>query len=415
MSMVTAAILAVGTELLSDGRVDTNGVTLSRVLAAEGVATGLRLQLADDPEAIGTWLARCADAFPVVIVSGGLGPTLDDVTRDAVSAAFGLPLRRDARVLSGLEARYRSRGREVTEPVARQADVPAGAVVLPNRDGTAPGLLLERPGGGVVVLLPGVPHEMERIMTEEALPRLRGLWSGRADAEAPIVRPGLKVAGLYEVDVQSRVADLFEGHPEWLTLLASAGEITVIVGAPDPVRARELLRGVRARLGDHVFTEDPDEGLEHVVARGLTESGLRLAIAESCTGGLLGSMLTRVPGASSWFVQGWITYSDDSKHAALGVDPGLIRRCGAVSAEVAEAMAAAARERSGADLAVSITGIAGPDGGTTEKPVGLVYIGLADADASRATKHRFPGGRETVRMLSARNALDRIRRRLIAG
>jgi len=385
------------------------------MLAAEGIVTGVRLQLPDDEASIGVWLLRCLERVPLVVVSGGLGPTLDDVTREAVSKALGLPLASDPAILAGLEERYRARGRALTRPMERQADIPAGAIVLPNRDGTAPGLLLERPDGRLIVLLPGVPHEMERIMKEEALPRLRATALWREAGRTPITRLGMKVAGLFETEVQSRIEDLFADRPEWLTLLASAGEISVIVSAPDAAEARRLFLQARERLGDHVFTEELSESLEQVVGRLLSDRGLRLAVAESCTGGLLGSLITRVAGASGWFTQGWVTYSDESKRAALGIDPELIRRHGAVSAEVAEAMAAAARDRSGADVSLSITGIAGPDGATAGKPVGLVYIGLADARGAHVTEHRFLGGRESVRLLSARNALNHLRRRLMAG
>jgi nicotinamide-nucleotide amidase len=407
---VQAALLAVGTELLADGRPDTNGIAISRLLAARGIATGLRVQLPDEVETIARVLGEAASRYPLLIVTGGLGPTMDDVTREALARAFGLGLTEHPAALEQIEARLRSRGRPMTAVSRRQALVPQGAEVLPNPAGTAPGVLLGAPGGARIFLLPGVPHEMHRMMAEQVLPRLAGA------AGPPLAWRALKAAGLTEVQVQEKVADLADAHPSAsLTLLAAPMEITIIFRAGEPREADRLAGLAAGRLGEAVFSEDPDRGLEEATGSLLRERGLTLATAESCTGGLLGSLVTRVPGSSTWYRQGWITYANESKTSALGVPAELWQREGAVSEAVAEAMAAGARRLSGASHALSITGIAGPEGGSPEKPVGLVYIGLASPGGCAVTRHVFPGDRETIRLFAARAALNRLRLALRAG
>jgi nicotinamide-nucleotide amidase len=406
---IRAALVAVGTELLADGRPDTNGTAISRLLAARGVATGLRVQVPDEEEPIARVLSEAAPHFPVIIVTGGLGPTVDDVTRQALARAFGLGLAEDPEALEQIEARLRSRGREITPASRRQALVPHGAETLANPAGTAPGVFLAAPGGAWIFLLPGVPHEMLRMMVEQVLPRLS------AAAGPPLAWKGLKAAGLTEVQVQEKVLDLMDSSPSAsLTLLASPMEISLIFRAADPREADRLARRAAERLGDAVFSEELETGLEQAAGRLLKRRGLTLATAESCTGGLLGSLVTRVPGSSGWYLQGWITYSNESKTSSLGVPAGIWQRDGAVSEATAEAMAVAARSLSGASHALSISGIAGPDGGTPDRPVGLVYIGLATGAGCAVTRHLFPGDRETIRLFAARAALNRLRLALTA-
>jgi len=399
-----AALVAVGTELLADGRPDTNAVSIGRLLSARGVATGLRIQVPDDEEEIARMLSQAAERFPLVIVTGGLGPTVDDVTREAVARAFGAPLSEDPAALAALEAGMRARGRALTPAGRRQALVPRGAEILPNPVGTAPGLCLGTASGARVFLLPGVPHEMQRMMVEQVLTRIEEMLG------APLAWRGLKAAGLTEVQVQEHLIDLLASSPSAsLTLLASPMEISIILRASEPREADRLARRAAERLGEAVFTDDLESGLESAAGRILAVRGETLAVAESCTGGLLGELITRVPGSSQWFLQGWVTYSNASKVSALGIAADLVEREGAVSEATAELMAQAARRLSGASHSLSISGIAGPDGGTPEKPVGLVFIGLATGDACVVTRHLFPGDRETVRLFAARTALNRLR------
>ncbi|HEY3174373.1 MAG TPA: CinA family nicotinamide mononucleotide deamidase-related protein [Candidatus Polarisedimenticolia bacterium] len=403
-------VIAIGTELLEDGRPDTNGVFVSRMLASRGIRTARRVQVGDDEEEIASALRQAGRDFPVVVVTGGLGPTIDDVTREALSRAFDLDLVEEPALLEEMARRYRSRGREMNRWAARQALLPRGARALPNAGGTAPGIVLGLPAGGLMVLLPGVPHEMERMMREQVLPLIEELGPAGAGAARALA---MKVSGLTEMEVQERIIDLFDqGSPREgpsLTLLASPAEISVIVRGDDAPRVDSIFRQIRERLGEAVFGEDLEAGLETAVGRLLSSRGLTLACAESCTGGMMGAMATRVPGSSAWFLQGWVTYSDEAKRTMLQIDAALIERHGAVSAEIAMAMALAARRLSGADIGAAITGIAGPEGGSAEKPVGLVHIAVATRHGCRQTRHLFPGDREAIRLFASRTALNRVR------
>ncbi|HZI93719.1 MAG TPA: CinA family nicotinamide mononucleotide deamidase-related protein [Patescibacteria group bacterium] len=410
---LSAAVIAVGTELVADGRQDTNGATIGLMLASIGYETATRTCVADDEELIAFALEEAARRVSLVIVTGGLGPTVDDVTREAAARAFDAPLQQDNLLLEDLRLRYQRRGMKFSEWSARQAMVPRGAEPIPNQAGTAPGLLFIRPNGTLVALLPGVPHEMERMMTEQLLPRLRDLAAAAGgDGGGGLVTRGLKTTGLNEIEVQTRVLDLFDAGHEGgttLTLLASPGEVSVIVRGRNAAAVESTWTQARARLGEHVFADDAFTGLESAVARVRPRESSRSPTAESCTGGLLGSLITKVPGSSRWYLQGWITYSNESKVASLGIDRQLLELHGAVSEQVATAMAEAARQRSGADIAVSITGIAGPEGGTQNKPVGLVYLATATEASTRVTRHLFPGDRQNIRLFSARAALGRVR------
>jgi len=412
-----AALIAIGTELLADGRHDTNGVTLARILASIGIETVSRMMVVDDEQEIAVALEEASERVALVIATGGLGPTVDDVTREGASRAFHLELHPDERILAALRQRYAALGRTFSDLSARQALVPRGAEILSNAVGTAPGLLLARPHGRLVALLPGVPHEMESMMRDQLVARLTAAWP-----ERPLLSRGIKVAGLTEVEVQTRLGDLLDplldqgGGPRRgsVTLLAAPGEVSVMFRGKDEQHLDEIHRQARVRIGDDIFTDDMEAALEAVVGQLLVSRGLTTAVAESCTGGMLAALLTRTPGSSRWFRQGWVTYSDESKISELGVDPELIRRHGAVSAQVADAMAKAARRRSGTDFGLSITGIAGPDGGTREKPVGIVYLSLADSGGSLATRHRFAGDREAIRLIACKTALERLRRRVLS-
>ncbi|HET6373705.1 MAG TPA: CinA family nicotinamide mononucleotide deamidase-related protein [Candidatus Polarisedimenticolia bacterium] len=410
MTAGRAAVIAVGTELILDGRSDTNGLSICRRLAARGIAADLRMQLPDETHEVALAFRHAVDRFPLVIVTGGLGPTMDDVTREAACEAFDLRLELSASVVETITRRYAERGRTPTDTSLRQAMVPLGAVVLPNEAGTAPGLLLVRPGNRQVFLLPGVPHEMERMLRDQVFPRIA---PQAVAGDSPLARRTLKTAGRMELEVQEKIGDLFTPAAVTsairFTLLASAGEVSVIISGSDQALVERLHAESLARLGRAVFTEDLDVALEDVVGRMLGAAGRSISTAESCTGGMLAESITRVPGSSAWFQQGWIVYSNDSKSAMLGLDRSLIERHGAVSEQTADAMANAARSLSGASIGVSITGIAGPDGGSADKPVGLVYIGVAAEGGCRVTRHLFGGDRDLIRLLATRTALNRVR------
>ena len=403
--MTRAAIIAVGTELVLDGRSDTNGDWTARRLAAAGIETRWRVQVPDDTGEIARALIDAAGRFDLVIVTGGLGPTVDDVTLDGAAEAFGLPLDEDRELRESLERRYAGRGGRPPGWASRQARVPRGARILGNRVGTAVGLAVTRPGGCLVVLMPGVPSEMEIMLEEQLLPLLE-----KPDAGTALFVRSLRVAGLSESRLQETIADLIpQDGPLSLTLLASPAESSVIVRGTHGEEVERLHGAIAGRLGSAVFTQDLAEGLESAVGRTLARKGLTLSVAESCTGGLLSRLVTEVPGASEWFLQGWVVYSNESKRSALEIPASLIERCGAVSREVAAAMSESARRLSGADIGTSVTGIAGPGGATEGKPVGTAFIGLSSESGTGVTSHLFRGERSTIRILAARTALNRIR------
>jgi nicotinamide-nucleotide amidase len=408
-----AAIIAVGSELLDPLRRETNGAYLTGRLREIGVDVLARTCVADD----GTWLeAAFRDALAradVVISTGGLGPTEDDLTRDSASRAVGRALRRDEGILEWLRARF-ARFNRVMAPVnEKQADVIEGATVLPNARGTAPGQWLDL-GGPLLFLLPGPPGEMQPMFDEQVLPLLRERAGGL------VLRTRvLKIASMGESDVEQVVAPLYKTftNPR-TTILGGAGQTELHLTAEGAsleeaeARLEELAAGIRGLLPGRVYGEDGRE-LPEVVAELLRERGLTLALAESCTGGLLASRLTSVPGASEFLERGYVTYSNQAKVELLGVDPALIEAHGAVSEEVARAMAEGARRAAGTDLAVAITGIAGPGGETPGKPVGLVFLALAGTLGDRLRRVQFPGDRERVRRQAAQAALEMIRRAVL--
>jgi len=408
-----AAIIAVGSELLDPLRRETNGAYLTGRLREIGVDVFARTCVADD----GAWLEAAfregLSRADVVISTGGLGPTEDDLTRDSAARAVGRPLRRDESILEWLRARF-ARFNRVMAPVnEKQADVIEGATVLPNARGTAPGQWLDL-GGPLLFLLPGPPGEMQPMFDDLVLPLLRE----RAGSQVLRTRV-LKIASMGESDVEQVVAPLYKTftNPR-TTILGGAGQtelhLTAEGASAEEVEARleELASGIRGLLPGRVYSEDGRE-LPEVVAALLRERRLSLALAESCTGGLLASRLTSVPGASEFLDRGYVTYSNQAKVDLLGVDPALIEAHGAVSEEVARAMAEGARRQAGTDLAVAITGIAGPGGETPGKPVGLVFLALAGALGDRLRRVQFPGDRERVRRQAAQAGLEMIRRAVL--
>ena len=411
----TAEILAVGSELLTPFRVDTNSLYLTGQLNELGIDVRNKGVVGDEPADIRTRVLGALERADVVITSGGLGPTGDDLTRETVAAALGLTLAEDATVLAAIRKRFERRGLQMPDGNRRQAAVPAGASVLPNPNGTAPGLWIES-GGKIVVLLPGPPRELQHIFETDVKPRIAARSSG-----ARVLRRVVKITGRAE-SIVDEVAQPIYGPlagaaiPIETSILASPGQIELHLSARGEDIAgmeRALQDGVdrlAAALAPAVFSTD-GRTLDRVVGDALLAKGSRIAVAESCTGGLLGGRLTEVPGSSAWFAGGVIAYDNTVKIRELGVPEDLISAHGAVSEPVARAMAEGVRLRFGTDFGLSVTGIAGPDGGSAEKPVGTVAIALAGPGA-RARVFRFVGDRQMIRQQSVLAALEIVRQSL---
>jgi nicotinamide-nucleotide amidase len=408
-----AELIAVGSELLGTFRPETNTLWLTDRLRELGLDVTARVTVADDAGLLASVVRGAVARADVVVATGGLGPTEDDLTRDAVAAALGRPLVREERLVRELEERFARYGRRMAPVNAKQADVIEGAEVLPNPRGTAPGQYLEA-GGRVVVLLPGPPAEMQPLFTEEVRPRLA------AKAGPSVLRTRvLRIAAMGESDVEQLVAPVYTTfrNPR-TTILGGASQVELHLTAEgrsseEAEAAIEALASqLRPPLAGRIFSEDGRE-LPAVVAGLLRAAGQTLAVAESCTGGLLAARLTDVPGSSAFFERGFVTYSNRAKTEELGVPAELVARTGAVSEEVAAAMAAGVRRVAGTHWGVGITGIAGPDGGTPDKPVGLVHVAVEGPEGLRARRLHLFGERVRVRQQAAQVALEMLRRELL--
>jgi nicotinamide-nucleotide amidase len=412
----TAEILAIGSELLSPHRLDTNSLYLTSRLNDLGIAVRAKHVVGDDLEALTVHVRGAIDRADLVVTTGGLGPTADDLTREAVAAVLALDLHEDARVLKVIERRFARRGLRMPEVNRRQAQVPAGARVLSNSRGTAPGLWLEA-GDSVIVLLPGPPRELQPMFEGDVWPPLSARTGGHV-----LRRRVLKITGQPESAVEEVAHPIYApwqraAMPIETTILAAPGQIEIHLSASgsEPsvidVELERAASALAAALGPGVFSVD-GRSIEQVVGDGLLARGWRVAVAESCTGGLIGGRLTDVPGSSAWFVGGVVAYANDVKVGTLGVPEALIARHGAVSEPVARAMAEGARRRLDADVAVSVTGIAGPGGGTDTRPVGTVVIAVATATGTGARTFSFPGDRAFIRAQAVMAALDSVRTEL---
>ena len=411
--VVKAEVLAIGSELLVPGRVETNGTYITMKLREVGVVVSARETIADDLEVLTSAFRAALSRADVVIATGGLGPTEDDLTREAAAAALGRGLRRDESLLEGLRARFARYNRVMAPVNEKQADVIEGASVLPNARGTAAGQYVEV-DGRLLFLLPGPPIEMQPMFEGQVLP----LVAARAGG-AVLRTKVLKIASMSESDVEQAVAPLYKTFTNPVTtILSNPGQVelhlTAEAGSVEEGDARieELVRGMRERLPGRIYSEDGRD-LPAVVAALMRERKLTLALAESCTGGLVAARLTEVAGASEYFERGYVTYSNRAKMDLLGVDAGLIERAGAVSEEVARAMAEGARRAAGVDVALAITGIAGPGGATPDKPVGLAFLAMAGKLGGRVRKAHFPGDRERVRHQASQATLEMLRRALL--
>ena len=412
--MLDAEIIAVGSEMLTSQRLDTNSLFITDQLNTLGVEVRRKLVVGDD-RAILTAAVRHALAHAgVVIVTGGLGPTEDDLTRESVAEALGRPLEFQQQLSDAIEERFRRRQRKMAENNKRQAFLVQGASVLPNPNGTAVGQWIPE-DGRVVMLLPGPPGELKPMFANECVPRLAALLP------AQVIRTRVyRVTGMTESDLDHLIAPVYSKYANpATTILASPYDIQIHLRArcATEAEAKRLLAEVSGPmeelLGDRIFSRNGDS-LEAVVGAMLRERGATLAIAESCTGGMIAERVTSIPGSSDYFAGGFVVYSNKMKEAALGIRPELIARHTAVSEEVARAMAQCAQLRAGATYAISTTGEAGPES-STGAPVGTVYVGFAGPqDAAEARRFHLPGDRARIRLFATQAALDYLRRKMLA-
>ncbi len=413
LDTLSAEIIAIGSELLAPDRTDTNSLWLTDKLNSIGIEVKLKTIVGDDDARLEEAIKDATKRSRVVITTGGLGPTEDDVTRKVAARALGRRLLFDEKILEEIREKFKSFGYTMPERNSRQAMVIENAEVLANPNGSAPGMFLEH-NNVAIVLLPGPPREMKPMFENEVLPRL----ATRA-GNVKVVRRMLRVAGLGESAVDEKIAPIYTRYENpQTTILFNQSEIEIHLTARGRTDADanvlldQLSAQLEERLGDAVFSF-AGEKMEEVVGLKLTLGGYTLAVAESCTGGLIAQRLTDVAGSSKYFMAGAVTYSNEAKTRMLDVPPALILKHGAVSAEVAEAMAAGIRKRSQTDFGLAVTGIAGPGGGSDEKPVGLVFIALADDVQTKHRKLQIPGDRQLIRWRASQAALDLLRRRLI--
>ena len=408
-------VVTIGTELLLGQIIDTNAAELGRALAGAGVEVVRRSSVADRPDAIRAAVAEALDRTGFVITTGGLGPTRDDMTKKEVAALFNKPLLLDDTVLRALEERFRRLGRAMPVVNRTQAEVPEGATVLPNPRGTAPGLWVEE-RGRVVVMLPGVPSEMRGLLSEEVLPRLAQRGAGLVVRSRTV-----RTTGVAESALAERVGAIEEDiAPLTLAYLPSVDGVDLRVTAwslraDDAERRLAAATAVlRERAGEDSYGEDGIDLAARVLDQ-LRARTARLVVAESCTGGVLSSRITAVPGASDVFVGGVVAYDNVVKSGTLDVPPELLHKHGAVSEEVVRAMAAGVQRQFAVGAALAVTGIAGPTGGTPDKPVGTVWIVARYGAEVRALKRIFPGDRGEIRARAAQAALDLLRRLIASG
>lgn len=410
--MLSAEIIAIGSELLTPDKTDTNSLWLTEKLNDIGIDVKLKTIVGDDGARLEETVRDALRRSDIVITTGGLGPTEDDITRVFTARALGRELIYHDEIERHLRERFKAWGREMPDINKRQAYIIDGAAVLPNPNGSAVGMLAEF-DGKMLAILPGPPRENQPMFTEHVFPKLKAIAG-----EIYVRRRLIKVSGKGESAVDEIAAPIYTAYPDVQTSILfnrSEVEIHVAATADNPETAQSTADKVAdelvAALGSAVFSAH-GESMEEVVGNRLKELGQTVSVAESCTGGLIGSRLTDVPGASAYFLQGAITYSNEAKTRTLGVDPAILEEYGAVSAECVEAMAAGMRERSGTDHAISVSGIAGPDGGTDEKPVGTVFIGYAGPRGVKSLKIVLPGDRYLIRWRASQAALDYLRRQV---
>ena len=410
-------IVTIGDELLLGFTTDTNAAYLARELAAHGIEVVRHATVGDDAEAIAGAVRDALDRTGAVITTGGLGPTADDLTKPAIAELFGRPLEMRDEIVAMIEERFRLYGFRGPIPVSnrQQALVPQGARVLENRHGTAPGIWIEDERQRWVAMLPGVPREMRGMTGDVIIPALRArMGEAREVVRSRTVRC-MGISESHLADLLGERARTVHGLPVAYLPSVAGIDLRLTTRGMSSADATALLDAaigeLRPIIGDYIYGEDETD-LADVVLQRARASGRRIAVAESCTGGLLGGRLTAVPGASDVFIGGIIAYDDAVKVGLLGVEPATIRAHGAVSEQTAREMAAGARAKLGAHVGIALTGVAGPGGGTAEKPVGLVWIAADVEGRVRATHRVYPGNREEIRQRAAQGALDLVRRML---
>jgi nicotinamide-nucleotide amidase len=414
---VDAEIIAVGSEMLTPHRQDTNSLFLTEKLNDLGVEVRFKCIVGDDRENLVAAAKLAMRRSDIIIFSGGLGPTEDDLTREAVAEALGLGMNRDPEILARLEQRFAKRGYKFPPNNAKQADVIANAVVLPNTMGTAPGQWISGKYDGlerILILLPGPPYELRPMFDAECIARLRA----KIPAQYIATRT-LKMALIPESQVDARLSPIYKTYADIeTTILAGGGEIQLHLRcrkdsqAEAEARVEELASKIEDEMGDAIFSRK-GETIEQIVSYLLQMRGMTLATAESCTGGLLAERITSLSGSSRYFLGGAVVYSNELKTQFAGVPKALIDKHGAVSREVAQALAEGIRKRCLSSYGVGITGVAGPTGGTEQKPVGLVYIALAGEEGTQVVERNFLGDRRRIREFSTQRALEMIRRALL--
>lgn len=407
-----ASIVSIGNEVLSGRTVDTNAAYIARRLRSISVPVVSIYVAPDEVRAIRRVLALAACDADMVVISGGLGPTDDDLTRQAIAEFLGVELALHEDLLAKIQEFFDRRGVVMPARNAIQAHLPAGAKPIDNATGTAPGVEA-RKGDAVLFALPGVPSEMEQMLETSVLPRVREIARSQA-----IVTRRLKCFGAGESTIADMIGDAMDrGRNPLVNCTVHTGVITleVVATSSDQGQAQEMAAAeeasLRQALGTLVYGVE-EQTLADVVGEKLAQVGKTVAAAESCTGGLLAKLITDVPGSSRYFLCGWVTYSNEAKSRELGVLPALIETHGAVSEQVAVAMAQGARYKAGTDFAIGITGIAGPEGGSEHKPVGLVYIAVSSRDSTDTSRYVFPHDRSAVRLRAAQTALNLLRLKL---
>jgi nicotinamide-nucleotide amidase len=408
-----AEIIAVGSELLTPDRIDTNSLFLTEELNKLGIEVIRKTIVGDDRELLADTFRGALERVPLIITSGGLGPTEDDLTRETLAEVLGRKLVRDEGILRYIEGRFRNLGREMPAVNVRQAMVPEGAEALHNPRGSAPGLWLED-AGRTIALLPGPPRELKPMFREHLLPRLERRASG-----VRMFHREIRVAGMGESAVEQRIKQIYTRHPEVnTTILAAPGEIQIHlrIWTEDAKHAEkildEIVKGMEFALTDRIFSHE-GKPLEEVVGNLLIQNRATISAAESCTGGLLAQRLTSIAGSSAYFLGGVVCYSNELKTAWADVPPEIILSKGAVSAEVAVLLAEGIRRRTGSVIGVGITGIAGPGGGSEEKPVGTVHVAISHGAGVKERAAVYPGDRDTIRFHASQTALDMIRIHLL--
>lgn len=406
-----AEIVSIGTELLMGQIVNTDAQYLSRRLNALGISVYYHTTVGDNPGRMEQTLRLALSRSDVVITTGGLGPTGDDLSKEIVARLFGLPMERDEESMRRIEGYFSAMHRDMTHNNERQAMFARGAIILPNDRGTAPGCIVEQ-DGKAVIQLPGPPYELTDMFEKRVLPYLARRTGGA------IASRYIRIFGVGESDAETRVKDLIDAQTDvTIAPYCSLGEVQLRVSARGGseeealVRIRPTVEAIAARLGDAVYavSADPADSMEHYAVDALARAGRTVAVAESCTGGLVAARLVAIPGASAVLHEAHVVYANEAKERYLGVRPETLEAFGAVSEACAREMAEGLRARSGADVAVSTTGVAGPGGGTPQKPVGLVYVAAACPEGTFVRELRLSGDRQRVRTLASLHALNMIR------